>query len=180
MNLILPLTPFQESEQNEIELKEDNADALEGVLRYIYGCKIEDRGQKTWQYWLDLFETADKYLEPELSLEASIAFRMLALDLGKKDVEAICEILQILQDTERYYFFKSFAVGLTMRHLELLDNKQFRAQVYSCKRVMFKMVERLSFAIDLEPVELLCDVHGEEEFYRKDDTGHYRFGQCMQ
>jgi hypothetical protein len=180
MCLILLLTPPQESEQAEIELKEDNPHAVEGVLRYIYGCKIEDHGQKTWQYWLDLFETADKYLEPELSLEASIGFRMSALSVQQTDTEVICEILQTVQDTDRYGFFKSFAVGLTMRHLDLLDNKQFRAQVYSCKRVMFKMVKRLSFAVDLEPVELLCDAHGEQEFYQKDDTGRCRIRRCMQ
>lgn len=61
-----------------------------------------------------------------------------------------------------------------MRHLGLLDHKQFRALVYSCKRVMFKMVERLSFAVDLKPVEVDYDVHGEQELYQKDDTGQYR------
>ena len=37
-------------------------------------------------------------------------------------------------------------------------------------RIMFKMVERLSFAVDLEPVELSCGSHGDHEFYRKDDS----------
>ena len=177
MNFLL--TTSQESEQAEIELQEDSPQAVEGVLRYIYGCKLEDHAQRTWQYWLDLFETADKYLEPSLSLQASVGFRMSAISLEETDVEVICKILQILQDTDRYDFFKSFAVGLTMRHLGLLDNKQFRAQVYSCKRVMFKMAERLSFAVDLEPVEVGCDVHGEQELYQKDDTGQYRIKHCF-
>lgn len=133
--------------------------------------RTEHYGHKPWQYWLNLFETADKYLEPELSSEASYAFKWSALRLQETDVEEICEVLQSLQDTDRYGALKDFAVGLTMRHLELLDNKQFRAQVYSCKRVMFKMVERLSLAVDLVPVELLCECHGEDEFYRKDDNG---------
>lgn len=179
MYLILLLTPSQESDQAEIELKEDSPQAVKGVLRYIYGCKLEDYGEKTWQYWLDLFGTADKYLEPSLSLQASAGFRMSALRLEETDVNVICEILQTLQDTDRYGFFESFAVGLTMQHLGLLANKQFRVQVYSCKRVMFKVVERLSFTVDLKPVELDCDVHGELELYRKDDTGYYRIKHCF-
>ena len=71
---------------------------------------------------------------------------------------------------DKYGALKDFAVDLTMRHLELLHNNQFRAQVYSCKRVMFMMVERLSFAVNLVPVESLCECHGEDEFYRKDDN----------
>ncbi|GAB7331992.1 hypothetical protein MBLNU13_g03897t1 [Cladosporium sp. NU13] len=71
-------------------------------------------------------------------------FRLSALSAEETDVEVICGILQTLQDMDRYGFF-------------------FRAQVYSCKRVMFKMVERLSFAVDLEPVELDCYVYGEQE-----------------
>lgn len=140
------------------------------MLRYIYGCEIEHYGHKTWQYWLDLFETADKYLQPKLNSEAGKAFVLSALSMVKTDVEVICEVLQTLQDTDRYGHFERFAIGLTMWHLELLDNKDFRAQVYSSKRVMFKMVERLSFAVDLEPVELSCGSHGDHEFYRKDDS----------
>lgn len=171
MYRILWLMLPQESEQAEIELKEDNQHAVEAVLRCIYGCKTEHYGHKPWQYWLDLFETADKYLEPELSSEAGYAFKWSALRLQEADVEEICEILQTLQDTDRYGALKDFAIDLTMRHLELLDNKQFRAQVYSCKRVMFKMVERLSFAVNLVPVKSPCECHGEREYYQKDENG---------
>ena len=167
MYLNLSLTPSKESEQTEIELKEDDPHALEGVLRYIYGCKIDDYHQKTWQYWLDLVETADKYLEPQLSKHAALHFQIQALTLDKSDVETICDILQALQDTERYEQYKSFAVDLTMRNLHLLKNEQFRAQVYSCKRVMLKLVDRLSFAADLVPEKVDCPHHGSQECYRK-------------
>jgi hypothetical protein len=150
------------------------------VLRYICGCRIEDCDQKPWQYWLNLVETADKYLEPTLSSEAAIAFKMIAFRLKEKDVEVICEVLQTLQDTDRYELFKGFAVDLTMRHLELLDNKQFRAQVYSCKRVMFKLVERLGFAADLVPVEVICAKHGEVDFYQKNGSVQCRVMRCLE
>lgn len=96
--LVLLLNPQYESEQAEIELKEDNPHAVEARLRYIYGCKNEHYGHKTWQYCLDLFETDDKYLEPELSSEAGYAFKWSALRLQETDVEEICEVLQNLQD----------------------------------------------------------------------------------
>lgn len=164
---ILLLIPSQESEQNEIELKEDNPQALEGVLRHIYGCKIDDHHQKTWQYWLDLSETADKYLEPRLSERATLHFRIKALTLQDSDVETICEILQALQDIGRYELLKSFAVDLTMRNLHLLRDERFRAQVYSCKRIMLKLIDRLSFAADLVPKKMDCPHHGPQECYRK-------------
>jgi hypothetical protein len=42
---------------------------------------------------------------------------------------------------------------------------------------MFKMLERLSFAVDLVPVELLCSVHGQVEYYHKGCYGHCSIGQ---
>ena len=90
-----------------------------------------------------------------------------AVTLKDPDVETICEILQTLQDTDRYAQHKKFAIDLTMRNLHLLKNEQFHAQVYSCKRIMFKMVERLSFAADLVPEKVDCAHHGPHECYRK-------------
>jgi len=172
------LTPSQESEQAEIELKEDDPDALEGVLRYIYGCEVDDWDPKPWRYWLDLVETADKYLEPKLSKTAAERFEISALSLQEMEVEAICEVLQTLQDTERYELFESFAIDLTVRHLQLLDDEQFRAQVYSSKPVMCKLIERLSFAAKLVPVKLLCQVHGEQVYYQKEHYTHCEFVRC--
>ena len=169
--LVLLLTRPQESEQYEIELKEDNPDALEGVLRYIYGCETEECHQKSWQYWLELVATADKHLEPRLSEDAADRFEMSVLSLQKVDVEEICDILQSLQDTEKYGLLESFAVDLTLRHLYLLDDERFRALVYDCKQIMFKLVERLSFAADLVPVKLFYDHHGEIEVYLKRCNG---------
>ena len=56
-----------------IELKDDNPDALDLVLRYIYTiqpCIIRrtERTQHTpWRFWLDVHTTADKYLIPQPS-----------------------------------------------------------------------------------------------------------------
>jgi hypothetical protein len=165
--LFLLLIASQESEQSEIELKEDSPDVLEGVLRYIYGCETEDCHQQPWHYWLELVG----YLEPRWSEDAADRFEMSALSLQKVDVEEICDVLETLQDTEKYELFESFAVDLTLRHLYLLDDERFRALVYNCKQIMFKLVERLSFAADLVPVKLFYDHHGEIEVYLKRCNG---------
>jgi len=149
----------QERDQGEIELKEDSPHALEGVLRHIYGYDVEFYGLKTWQYWLDLVETADKYLERELSLRASMYFQLQAEAEGS-EIGTICEMLQTLRDTD-------FAVDLAMQHLHLLKDEQFRAQLLSCRQVMFKLVERLSLAADLKPEQLRSAHYGPEEFCRK-------------
>ena len=164
---ILLLTPSQESDQAEIELKDDNPHAVEGVLRYIYSCRMEAWALRSWEYWLDLAETADKYLEPKLSEYANACFIVKAVSLKDSDVETICEILQTIQDTDKYAQHRKFAVDLTMRNLRLLKNEQLRAQVYSCKWIMFKIVELLSFAADLVPEKVDCAHHGPQEFYRK-------------
>ena len=169
--LTILLTLLQESEQTEIELQEDKPDALEGVLHYIYGCETEEWDRRSWQYWLDLVETADKYLEPKLSERASRCFETLAFSLEEQDVGTICEILQTLQDVDRYERFSEFAVDLTMSHLDMLENEQFSAQVYSCKTIMFKMVQSLSWAVDLDPVRLDCATHGDVVYYRKPHGG---------
>jgi hypothetical protein len=129
MNLISLLTRPQESEQTEIELKGDNPQALEGVLRHTYGCKIDDHHGKTWQHWLNLVETANKYLDPRLSERATLNFHIQALTPQDSDVETIYKILQALQDTDRYELFKSFAVDLTIGNLHLLRTSDF---VHKC------------------------------------------------
>ena len=72
------LTPSQESDQAEIELKDDDPHAVEGVLRYIYSGRMEAWTQRSWEYWLDLAETADKYLEPKLREYANACFTKLS------------------------------------------------------------------------------------------------------
>jgi hypothetical protein len=85
--------------------------ALESVLRYIYGCETEKYRQKCWQHWLEVAETADRHIEPRLSEDAVGCFEMSALSLQEAGVEEICGILQTLQDTERYGVFQTTMSG---------------------------------------------------------------------
>lgn len=137
------------------------------MLRYLYSCRVEDLAQRLWEYRFDLAETADKCLEPKLSECANAYFVDKAVALKDSDVETIYEVLQTLQDTDRYALHKMFAVDLTMRNLHLSKNEQFRAQVYSCKRIMLKTVERLSFVANLVPEKVGCAYYSLQECYRE-------------
>jgi len=58
-------------------LGEDDPDAVEQLLRYLYGCTLPDAGEKSWRFWFGLMITADKFLEPVLSEAASSRLREL-------------------------------------------------------------------------------------------------------
>lgn len=169
---MLLLTPWQESKQAEIELKEDDPHALEGVLRHIYDCLTQTWTLKPWDYWLDLAVTADKYLEPSLSRDATVKFQFHALTLKDSEINITCLILRTLQNADRYLLLEKFAVDLTMANLHLLENEEFRAQVYSCKEIMLKLLERLSFAVELVPEKVDCPLHGPLECYRTRSAVH--------
>jgi hypothetical protein len=156
---------FDVSKQTEIELKEDDPSALEGVLRSIYGFKDETYHDKPWEYWLSLIDTADKYLEPELSKRATIRFKALVLDLGEQDIDTVCDILDSLEN--EYEHFKDFMVELAMKHLKSLGDERFRAQLYSSKRIVFKLLERLSFAAELAPETVLMRCTGKSDCSRR-------------
>jgi hypothetical protein len=163
----MSLTPEEESKQTAIELKGDDPDALEGVLRNIYGFKAETYHDKPWEYWLALIETADKYLEPGLSKRAAIHFKAAALNLGEQDLGTVYDILDTLQDVDKYESSKGFVVELARKHSKSLGDERFRAQLYSSTRIVFKLLERLSFATEMVPEEKACAQHGPHVVYRQ-------------
>ena len=57
---------LQESKQNLVALRDDDADAVEEVLCKIYGCFLPQANDKPWRFWFALVTVADKYLEPGL------------------------------------------------------------------------------------------------------------------
>ncbi|EME84732.1 uncharacterized protein MYCFIDRAFT_41757 [Pseudocercospora fijiensis CIRAD86] len=63
---------FLESKSNEIELKEDDPDAVAGVLRYIYGLDPFEAVAAPGIYFdFRLYETSGKYLLPRLQRKAA-------------------------------------------------------------------------------------------------------------
>jgi hypothetical protein len=130
----MPPTPEQESRQTEIELKGDDPDALEDTLRRSHGFKVEMWHGQPWEYWLDLMGTADKYLEPGLSIRAAINFENVALSLREQDIGMACGILDVLQDVDEREPLKAFGMELAMKHLKWLSDERFIYPVYSCIR----------------------------------------------
>lgn len=89
------------------------------------------------------------------------------MSLEEEDIDTVCKILQTLQDVDRYEKFKRLAVDLAMKHLKSLRNERFRYQVFNNQRVMFKLVERLSFAADLVPIGWACEKHDRKVYAQK-------------
>lgn len=82
-------------------LKEDDADALEEVLRKIYGCTLQPADKRSWQYWCNLVITADKYLESESSKDAKVRFHEVAL--LQKDGDVIFDIINAIKNNMSHF-----------------------------------------------------------------------------
>lgn len=78
-----------------IKLEEDDPDALEAVLRHIYGADFLDSDPKPWRFWLDLAITADKYLVPQLSETALDVLRNTAFRI--EDADTILDIIESIK-----------------------------------------------------------------------------------
>jgi hypothetical protein len=78
-----------------ITLRDDNADAVEEVLRKIYGCTLPAAHERGWRFWFALITIADKYLEPELSAKSDENFRKIAL--GWSNVDVVFDIFQAIK-----------------------------------------------------------------------------------
>lgn len=59
---MLKLSLKQESGQRLVILKEDDPEAVEEILRKIYGCTLPEAKKKPWRFWFNLTVAADKYL----------------------------------------------------------------------------------------------------------------------
>ncbi|KAM3423976.1 hypothetical protein BST61_g1369 [Cercospora zeina] len=69
---------FSESTQNEIELKDDDPDALEHVLRYMYSGKHGTDQDNNWKLQLQIANSAHKYLLNDLANAAMKKFKRTA------------------------------------------------------------------------------------------------------
>lgn len=155
----------QEAKQNVIELKEDDPDALEEVLRKLYDCELPAAETKTWRFWLQLMVVADKYLEPELAVCTFFALQVV----GKKaeDPDEILDMVQSIKEQvgreERYYLF---AEGLRKRNLnKLLKNPRYRELVTQNKTLMLSLMDEVEAPRDLEERHYnLCMRHKDRVF----------------
>ncbi|KAL9533272.1 hypothetical protein SMMN14_02215 [Sphaerulina musiva] len=73
-----PGSHFAEGNTKVIELKEDNPDAVEYLLRYIYSGQSQTDEDDNWQLQLEVAKTAQKYLLLDLAAIAKEKFMKVA------------------------------------------------------------------------------------------------------
>ena len=144
-------------------MKDDDPDALRNVLRNIYQLPIEREvaGKEQWRFLLDLHQTADKYLEPQLSRQANSAF--CAAVEQNVDADTILDIVEAINNEMAHdQKFVAFGENLRKNNLGiLLKNDRFRARLDSGgKGAIWQQLDELAFAADLEKKRYyLCSDH---------------------
>lgn len=137
----------QESTQDVIKLEEDNPDAMDTVLRYIYKIPVAPRcsssDENPWCCWLDVYTIADKYLVPALSEQACKYF--FDFSRSERSLNEIADIIETLH-MEMNHDNKTFKLAAELRekHLrKLLQNKQYREKVQDDQALMWEHVDQL-------------------------------------
>jgi hypothetical protein len=142
--------PIQERNLSTIELKEDNANAMERVLLNIYQDiqPITAQLAQSWRYWLNVYVVADKYLEPKSIDQALTCVRTTIQSL--ENIDEIFNLYEALvTEMTHYDVFVELAAQLQRSHLDrLLDCDRFCRHVENDKDAMWKIVKSLRIARD--------------------------------
>lgn len=144
-------------------MKDDDPDALEAVLRYIYTTSYipSKKNAQEWLFHLKVSVTAEKYLLPELNKWAYKEFERLIWKLT--DAEDVFTALQILSDyAEQSDAVKKLRLDLREKHiLSLLKLPAFRQILNEDRTLMWKYLDYFS---NLQEKELAqCDKCGRME-----------------
>jgi hypothetical protein len=130
-------------------LKEDDPDALDCVLRYIYRIPPELPSIKAgtwwvpWRFWLNVYITADKYLEPKLSKKVcGFIYRGAQFS---SNLEEIIDTIQALRTENRHNkTLVELADMISTYHLKpLLRNKRYRLMLDGDKNLLWSHVYEL-------------------------------------
>jgi hypothetical protein len=152
-----------------ITLRDDNADAVEEVLRKIYGCTLPAAHERGWRFWFALITTADKYLEPELSAKADESFRKIAL--GWSNVDVVFDIFQAIKaDMSHSEPLLAFADVLRKKNLKkLLKHERYRDLLAGDTNLLFAQLDEIEEELE-DPEEVsrrqysLCTTHAPQVF----------------
>jgi Mn-dependent DtxR family transcriptional regulator len=144
---------IQERNLSTVELKEDNPDAVEHVLRHIYKIAVSPPPdsqldtQSTWRYWLDVYVATDKYLESGLKQTAFSQVR--ALTQLRNTVEVIFGfILTLSTEMAHDEACSDLKSELFRNHLRaLLQHEPFCRHVEKDTEIMWEIIERLNAKI---------------------------------
>jgi hypothetical protein len=141
-----------------ITLEGDDADAVEEVLRHLYGCSLPNAREKPWRFWFTLVTTADKYLEPVLSDNAS--WRLMEAAEMQRDPDIVFDIIQdIKANLAHHESLLDFAELLRKKHLKaLLKNERYRNLLVSDPERMLAQLDELEVPRKLDKkVCYICD-----------------------
>ena len=141
-----------------ITLKEDDADAVEEVLRKIYGCALPQANDKPWRFWFVLVAAADKYLEPALS--DSAASRLMESAEAQTSADTIFDIIQEIKASMSHHeSLLDFAERLRVNNLnQLLQNARYLGFLISDPKRMLAQLDELEARRDLSGEEyIICN-----------------------
>lgn len=133
-----------------IELKEDDPEALDVVLRHLYKLPPPVRYWRPWRFWLDVYTTADKYLVADLRKEA---FESLSVTVKAwKDIDQVVDIVGTLK-YEMNHDKECVALGEAVRKdrlKKLLQNERYREQLDQDSELVWAHVDELISVHDQE------------------------------
>lgn len=150
----LSVNVTKESDGDVVELKDDDADAVEAMLRHIYGLSYlpttTDGKTLSWNFHLNVAMVGDKYRLADLEASAFQEFREMVLK--QEDYAAI---VTIIKELPKYDYASTEMQILVDRLIEkhfvgLMKQPAFRAIFEADKGLMWKYVDRLTFAYELK------------------------------
>jgi hypothetical protein len=139
-----------------VTLEDDDADAVEEVLRHIYGCSLPHAREKPWGFWFALVTAADKYLEPVLSVAASS--RLMEAAEMQRTADAIFDIIQAIKANMAHHeSLLDFAELLRKKYLTaLLKNDRYRELLLSDLHLMLAQLDELEVPRKLVEENEIC------------------------
>lgn len=141
-----PGSAFAESEQREIEFVDDDPDTFAALVHYLYNAKGDSDSaerQQSWDYYLNLRITGDKYLcmELKMSAEANLCAKIESMS----DTTMILSILRTLQDEHPDdAILLRLAAQLRKTHFhKLIKDKGYRSYLDEDKERLWAQLDEL-------------------------------------
>lgn len=143
---------LQEKFQSIIDLKEDNADAMEVLLNWLYINDYSDiarwmvmtKETPAWRLHLDVMLAADKYILPELEIEATAAI-CTSIEHVMFTAADAASMLEAIHGMDVTTSVADIAEKLQYRMLpSLLKESAFRALVDNSNEYRWKVLDSLA------------------------------------
>ena len=164
------LTNHQDANKSIIELKDDDADALEGVLQYIYtfGWTKNEQQKSDWRFQLNVSIAAEKYLVSKLPEEAYNAFNDI-IKCTRDPNQALDMAIALREYKERDERITPLIDNLLSTHMEAISKgKRFRDLMDNDKEFRWWYIEHSTLTADLVEMEIwTCKACGPNRIHKK-------------